>query len=168
MKRNNFLITFLLAVFLAAFLVPETLPQGFDVDAKVEHIPGGKIIKFSGTVDTTESYTSNVFYLSDVDDDFTNSPPSFGALLTGTDTTTRKISAYLVASNFVDGTFSNKDTLLTADSADTEINKTFDLNGNEKKFYLWKLKVTGATGNDNTDFDFRLVFTNKDANKEDD
>jgi hypothetical protein len=160
---KRFLGSFI-TVGLILFLSTISIAQGFTTDGKTVDLPKEKLIYFSGSVDTTENYTSKEFFLNGFDDSFTNitgiadslfSPPiTVGAKLSGTSNSTRKISLYLKATNFKGATPVIVDTILYKDSTNSEINKTIDFHGTH--YYRWFFVVDGETGNSDTAFDILI------------
>jgi|GEM_PF-3096223 hypothetical protein len=153
-KRYRFL--WIIGLVAIMFIAPNAaLAGGFQTNANIKNEDGAKVIQFDGSVDTNESYQSNEFFLTNCDNEnWYTYPLTFGAKLSGTSSSTRKITLYVQGSNFKDGDFNNIDTLLASDSVNTEIYKTFDLNG--KKYWRYKIKVVGTTGNANTSFEFAI------------
>jgi len=133
-------------ILLLALSVFPLMAQGFTVDAVPKDLGEAKVISFTGTIDTTESYTSTEFFLNDCDSLY------FSAMLSGTSASTRKVSCQIRGSNFASGTgtYAALDSLLISDSVATEISSKIDLG--TVRYRRYTIKFTGTTGNDNTTF----------------
>lgn len=124
----------------------------------------GRTIKFSGTIDTVgtdvDYLLSNPIEIAPYDDQITTYPFTFTGYLSGGTNSTRKITCQVWASMSRAGTYHVVDTLLTADSVATVLQKTINLNG--KRYPYIKLKFLKATGNTDTDFLFYAYLYKKD------
>lgn len=136
----------LIILSLVALFPVKLAAQGFTVDAVEKQLDGAKIISFAGTIDTTESYISKEFYISDCDSVY------FSAMLSGTSASTRKVSCQIRGSNFVrgTGTYAAIDSLMISDSVATEVSAKVDLGS--VRYRRYTLQFTGTTGNDDTDY----------------
>jgi len=129
---------------------------------KVEYKGNGVVVIVKGVSDTTDALYSSAFTLQGYDKvDLYTYPLTAGVKLSGTSTTTRKVSSFIQAS--WDGTnWANIDTISNADSANTLIMKSaLNLNGYRAPFY--RISVVGATtANDLTTFDIRVYAYRRD------
>lgn len=155
MKKKSFGFLGLLILMALSFSVP--IPAQLTTNAVKKDLGQSLFINFAGKAVSTDTVITNEFTFPEYDGiSLTDYPPVFAAKLSGTSNSTRKVSTYLLGSNFEKGDFVVVDTLLYKDSTNTEILKTFTFKG--KKYFRWKLKIIGDTGNNNTTYQQAIYF----------
>lgn len=151
MKKITHLMILMLMIISATFLNAQ-----ITVNGETKTFGDGITFTYAGVVDTTDTLTTKEFSLADYDGfSFYDYPLSFQAFLTGGSQSTRKVSVYLLGSNFNDANkFVVVDTALYKDSTTSSIFPTINLNG--KKYARYKWKITGETSNVETNITFAV------------
>jgi hypothetical protein len=126
-------------------------------DGELKSFGNGVVYSYAGVVDTSDTVTTKEFSLAEFDGfSFYDYPLSFQAFLSGGTASTQKVSVYLLGSNFNDATkFVVVDTALFKDSSLSSIYPTA-INLNGKRYARYKWKITGETGNVETNITFAV------------